>query len=105
MAADPHDAPAFYNAVTFTVAVTYTVEGGARFGTADRRARRVAERLANHAARTAGAVEVTAVPGPSHVTLLLPPRRGIWPNARAGARRLAASQLLGSARSCIRRAA
>jgi hypothetical protein len=63
MTARPHDRPEFYNAVTYAVTVTITVEGGKRRGTADRRARKVAERLANTAARTPGVVEVSASAG------------------------------------------
>jgi hypothetical protein len=65
MSGRPHEHPAFYNAVTYTVAITFTVEGGVRHGTADRRANRVAEKLANTAARTVRVAEVSAVAGPS----------------------------------------
>ena len=58
--ASPHEDPAFTNAVTYTASITYTVAGGARHGTADGRARKVAERLANTAARIPGVVEVSA---------------------------------------------
>ena len=60
----PHERPEFTEAATYTVAVTITVEGGRALGTADRRAMRVAERLANTAVRTPGVVEVTATAGP-----------------------------------------
>ena len=63
MTEQPHERPEFFNAVTYAVTVTITVEGGRRRGTADRRARKVAERLANAAARTPGVVEVTATAG------------------------------------------
>lgn len=49
-----HEHYRFQQAVVYTVAITYTVEGGRRFGTADRRAGRVAELLANTATRMAG---------------------------------------------------
>ena len=58
-----HEDPAFTNAVTYTASVTYTVAGGARRGTADGRARKVAERLANSAARMPGVMEVSATAG------------------------------------------
>lgn len=63
--AEPYEDPRFYNAVEYTGAVTYTVRGGKRHGTADRQARRIAERLASHAARIVGVVEVRATAGPS----------------------------------------
>lgn len=63
MTARPHERPEFYNAVTYAVTVAITVEGGKRRGTADRRARKVAERLANSAARTPGVIEVSASAG------------------------------------------
>jgi hypothetical protein len=55
----PHERPAFWNSVEYVVAVTFTVAGGARRGTAERRAERVADRLAN----TARAADVVAVSG------------------------------------------
>lgn len=61
----PHETAAFCHAVTYRVTITYTVAGGARRGTAERRARRVAARLADAAARAAGVVEVTARAGPA----------------------------------------
>lgn len=63
MSLQPHETPAFQNAVRYAVVVTFTVADGARRRTAERRARKVAERLANAAARAAGVVEVTAVAG------------------------------------------
>ena len=63
--APAHEQPAFANAATYTVAVTYTVAGGARPATAKRHARKLAARLADVAARAARAVEVTAMAGPS----------------------------------------
>lgn len=65
MAGEPHEDAAFANAATYTVAVTITVRGGTRRFTAHRRAFRVAERLANHAARAKDVVAVTARAGPS----------------------------------------
>ena len=62
---EPHQDPRFYNAVEYTVAVTFTVRGGKRHGTADRQARKIAERLANNVARMVGVVEVRANAGPS----------------------------------------
>jgi len=61
----PHETNQFRNAVEYTVQVTFVVAGGARWRTAYGRARRVAERLANTAARTSHVLEVTAVAGPS----------------------------------------
>ncbi len=61
--ASAHERAEFRNAATYTVAVTITVRGGKRPGTAERRARQVAERLANTAARAAGVVEATATAG------------------------------------------
>ncbi len=80
----PQQRPEFANAVTYTVAVTVTVEGGKRFGTADRRARRVAERLANTAARTPGVVEVTATAGHSHDGQVASPERVRFSEANTG---------------------
>lgn len=59
----PHDDPAFANALDYTIAVTVRIRGGVRHGTADRRARAVAERLANAAARAKHVVEATATIG------------------------------------------
>lgn len=61
----PHETPEFRNSAEYTVTVTFRVAGGARWQTAHRHARCIAERLANHAARAAQVVEVTAVGGPS----------------------------------------
>jgi hypothetical protein len=72
--AEAHRTPGFRNAVEYTIAVTVTVQGGARHGTADRRARLIAERLANTAARSADVVEVTAKAGHSHNGELSSPR-------------------------------
>lgn len=59
----PHERPEFTNQATYTVAITYTVTGGARRATADRRAEKVAERLANAACRLGDVVDVTATAG------------------------------------------
>ena len=71
---ESHDDPRFYNAVEYTVAVTFTVRGGKRHGTADRQARKIAERLASHAARLVGVVEVHATAGPSRDGQITSPR-------------------------------
>jgi hypothetical protein len=62
----PYHTPAFQNAVEYTVTLTFVVAGGQRRGTAERRGDRVAERLANAAARLADVVEVVASGGLSH---------------------------------------
>lgn len=61
----PHKAPEFANSTEYTVSITFRVEGGAREQTATRRARKIAERLVNHAARAGNVIEVTAVGGVS----------------------------------------
>ena len=61
----PHEEPAFTNSVTYTASITYTVRGGARPGTADRHALRIAEQLANAAARFASVAEVAGTAGRS----------------------------------------
>lgn len=61
----PHETPEFQNSVEYTIQITVTVEGGARWQTAYRRAERIAERLANHATRAAHVVEVHGLAGPS----------------------------------------
>ncbi len=66
MGGSAHDSPRFRNAVEYTIAITVTLAGGGRYGTAARRADRLAERLANIAARCDDAVQVTAAAGPSH---------------------------------------
>lgn len=63
MSERPYDSPAFQHAVEYTVAVTFVVAGGKRRGTAERRCKRVAERIANFTARLADVVEVTAAGG------------------------------------------
>ena len=72
--AEPYDDPRFYNAVEHTVAVTFTVRGGKRQGTAGRQARQIAERLANAATRMVGIVEVHATAGPSRDGQITSPR-------------------------------
>lgn len=61
----PHETPEFQHSVEYTVALTFRVDGGARWQTAYRRADRIAERLANYATRAAHVVEVHAAAGPS----------------------------------------
>ena len=61
----PYETREFRNSVESTVAITFVVAGGACWQTAYRRARRIAERLANTAARAKGVVEVRAVAGAS----------------------------------------
>ena len=82
----PHERPEFTEAATYTVAVTITVEGGRALGTADRRAMRVAERLANTAVRTPGVVEVTATAGPSQDGVVASPTTVHFSEANAGRR-------------------
>lgn len=60
-----HETPEFRNAVEYTITLTYVVAGGARHGTADRRARVIASRLADTAARIPSVVDVHARAGPS----------------------------------------
>ena len=66
MSQRPYDTPAFQHAAEYTITLTFVVAGGKRRGTAERHAKRVAERLANHAARLADVVEVVAVGGVSY---------------------------------------
>lgn len=58
--AEAHEDPRFTNSATYAVTVTITVAGGARSRTAHRRAGKVAERLANAAARAADVVDASA---------------------------------------------
>jgi hypothetical protein len=58
--ADAHEDPRFTNSATYAVTVTITVGGGARSRTAHRRAGKVAERLANAAARAGDVVDARA---------------------------------------------
>lgn len=62
---EPHETPEFFNSAEYTISITFRVAGGARRQTAHRRARKIAERLANAAARAAHVVEVTAAGGAS----------------------------------------
>ena len=82
--AEPHEDPRFSNAVEHTVAITYTVRGGRRHGTADRQARKIAERLATHAARMSGVVAVQAVAGPSRDGQMSAPRTVRFDGANSG---------------------
>lgn len=84
MTAEPHERDEFTNAVEYTVAITVVVEGGARHGTADRRARRIAQRLADHAARAKHVVDATAAAGFSHEGEILSPRGVYFPRANSG---------------------
>ena len=61
---EAHKDPRFVHAATYAVTITYTVAGGARPDTVHRRAGKVAERLANAAARAADVVDVMATVGP-----------------------------------------
>lgn len=63
--AEPHERPEFANSIEYTVTLTYRVAGGKRRDTAQRRAEKVAARLASAAARAAGVVDVTARAGAS----------------------------------------
>lgn len=80
----PHETPEFYNSAEFTVTITYRVQGGARWQTAYRRARKIAERLANHAARAAQVVEVTAAGGASEGGKPLSSERILFSAANSG---------------------
>lgn len=62
----PYETPEFQHSAEFTVAVTFVVAGGKRPFTVDRRARRIFEQIANHAARLNDVLEVGAAGGPSH---------------------------------------
>lgn len=79
-----HETAAFQNAVTYSVTVTYTIAGGARRGTAERRAVEVAERLANTAARIPSVVEATATVGRSMDGQLIAPQRVRFAKANTG---------------------
>ena len=80
----PHEAREFRNSVEYTLQITFVVAGGARWRTAYTRARRVAERLANAAARAKHVVEVRAIAGPSHQGQLLTPERVCFEAANSG---------------------
>jgi hypothetical protein len=83
-AVSPHAAREFTNAVEYTIQLTLVVAGGARWRTAHARARRIAERLANTAARAKGVVDVRAVAGESHDGQLLTPERVCFEAANSG---------------------
>ena len=89
-----HERLEFTQAVTYTVAITITVEGGRAQGTADRRAAHVAERLANTAVRTPGVVEVTATAGPSRDGTAVSPTTVHFSEANAGRRGLEGDEYL-----------
>lgn len=80
----PHEDPGFANAQDYTIAVTVRIRGGARRGTADRRARAVAERLANAAARAKDVVEATATVGETFGGKVHSPRRVHFATANSG---------------------
>lgn len=80
----PHETPEFRHAAEYTVTITFRVAGGVRWQTALRRAHRVAERLANHAARAARVVEVTAIGGPSEHGRAFSPERIRFSAANSG---------------------
>jgi len=70
---DEHQDPRFTNSATYQVSVTVTVAGGARSRTAHRRISKVAEQIANAAARSKDVVDAAAVYGivsPGGETLL-----------------------------------
>jgi hypothetical protein len=79
-----HETREFTNAVEYTIQLTFVVAGGARWRTAHARARRIAERLANTAARAKGVVDVRAVAGASHDGQLLAPERVCFDTANSG---------------------
>ena len=82
---EAHEDPRFVNSATYAVVVTITVAGGARPGTAHRRATRVAERLADTAARAADVVDVSAVSGPVTTTgEIIAPARVRFARANTG---------------------
>jgi hypothetical protein len=83
-AVSPHETREFTNAVEYTIQLTFVVTGGARWRTAHARARRIAERLANTAARAKGVVDVRAVAGASHDGQLLTPERVCFDAANSG---------------------
>jgi hypothetical protein len=83
-AVSPHETREFTNSVEYTIQLTYVVAGGARWRTAHARARRIAERLANTAARAKGVVDVRAFAGSSHDGQLLTPERVCFDAANSG---------------------
>lgn len=80
----PHEAPAFRHAARYTVCLTLLVQGGARPQTAHGRAQRLAERLANTAARAAHVLEITGLVGPSRDEKIASPRRIHFAQATTG---------------------
>jgi hypothetical protein len=81
----PHQTDRFRNSATYTVAVTFTVAGGARTGTAHRRAEKAAERISAAAARLVDVVDVRAVVGlAGQDGELLAPRVVRFPGANTG---------------------
>jgi hypothetical protein len=84
MTEQPHEAPAFRNAATYSIELKVTVRGGARRHTADRRAEQVAEKLCNHAARLSDVVAVTATAGRSVAGEVILPQRVRFAAANSG---------------------
>lgn len=80
----PHEAREFTNSVEYTIQLTFVVAGGARWRTGHARARKVAERLANTAARAKGVVDVRAVAGASRDGQLQTPERVCFDAANSG---------------------
>jgi hypothetical protein len=83
--AEAHRDPRFTNTATYQVAVTVTIAGGARPRTAHRRAAKVAERIANAAARSKDVVDATAAYGLlSHDGEILLSRPAVFAAANTG---------------------
>jgi hypothetical protein len=80
----PHELREVTNSVEYTIQLTFVVAGGARWRTAHARARKIAERLANTAARAKGVVDVRAVAGASHDGELLTPERVCFDAVNSG---------------------
>jgi hypothetical protein len=83
-AVSAHETREFRNSVEYTIQLTFVVAGGARWRTAHARARRIAERLANTAARAKGVVDVRAVAGASHDGEVCLPERVRFEAANSG---------------------
>jgi hypothetical protein len=83
-AVSPYEVREFTNSVEYTIQLTFVVAGGARWRTAHARARKVAQRLANTAARAKGVVDVRAVAGASHDGELLTSERVCFDAANSG---------------------
>jgi hypothetical protein len=83
-AVSPHETREFTNSVEYTIQLTIVVAGGERWRTGHARARRIAERLANTAARAKGVVDVRAVAGASRDGEVLAPERVCFDAANSG---------------------